>query len=625
MWFCRKAAAERGLTAPYATHTNVRNKVIVMKLAVKKIANKQPLYIAVIMIVVAVILWSLTGQQEASVLADTSIDPWEQGWVQIIAKDEYPLTDMNAFVDVGAGATLVLENEIPSLRQNAALFFYTKDIEVTVFAGEELIYSFEMQEKYEFLKTPGNKWNKVVIPAEYSGETIRIELTSQFPNRFTETVTGLYLVDEIEVALVYFSHEWLFMTLATMLGVSAITAFICSFFWEGTKVKQYFLGAGLVTLCIFLWAVGMGGYWDFFLKNAITSYLLSIIMVPIIPVAIYEFSARMVFRKSKIIKYYGVAIWADLFVQLVLQFVFGVSILSLIPLSTFMYTAGCVLVIGLITADVVNYIKSKGKYPLQFQLVSLTIVFVAAIIECGIVLLFPENASIYGLTALGGVILYLNINTLFFIKQESKTDGEKEILERKYYNLENTVSVQQIEAHSFFNTLNTISALCKDSAEEADKAIVTLAQYMRNFMHLIVEQKAIDFSEEIRVTEGMLSIEALRFPDKVRYVHDFEYTDFKLPPLSLQPFVENAMIHGLRPRAEGGVITISTKKTGAFVKIVIEDTGVGYDTNAQSENKAIGMHNAEKRIRMMSKGYVYVESEIGKGTKVTIELPLTNV
>ncbi|MFI3228239.1 MAG: histidine kinase [Clostridia bacterium] len=189
---------------------------------------------------------------------------------------------------------------------------------------------------------------------------------------------------------------------------------------------------------------------------------------------------------------------------------------------------------------------------------------------------------------------------------------------------ENTKLVYQIKAHFFFNTLNTISALCKQDASKADKAIVTFASFMRSYMYLINEGQNIPFEQELSLVKSSLAIEKMRFPDSFTYDFDLEYTDFILPPLCLQPLVENAVLHGLRKTGSHGKMRISTQKVGNMAQVRIFDNGVGFDPAILETTSSIGIRNLTKRVALMANGTVSFESKQGEGTVVLIEVPIAS-
>lgn len=207
----------------------------------------------------------------------------------------------------------------------------------------------------------------------------------------------------------------------------------------------------------------------------------------------------------------------------------------------------------------------------------------------------------------------------FIIQSETKIDPEASALSG-VGNGQKVVLAHQIKAHFFFNTLNTISALCKQDAAKADRAIHTFATYMRSYMHLINESDMIPFEQELTLVKSTLEIEKLRFPNSFTYEYDITETEFDIPPLTLQPIVENALLHGLRRTGKHGTLKISTRKIGDVIRIIISDNGLGFDTKVLEKTKSIGLKNLIRRMEMMVDSTVMIHSELGKGTEVVIEI-----
>lgn len=105
-------------------------------------------------------------------------------------------------------------------------------------------------------------------------------------------------------------------------------------------------------------------------------------------------------------------------------------------------------------------------------------------------------------------------------------------------------------------------------------------------------------------------------------VYDIQANDFFIPPLTLQPLVENAVRHGLLPKKGGGTVRISTWKDCDFYKISVTDDGVGFDVDKTlSADKAnIGLRNVRERLWGLMGATLEVRSEIGLGSVVTIQI-----
>lgn len=181
--------------------------------------------------------------------------------------------------------------------------------------------------------------------------------------------------------------------------------------------------------------------------------------------------------------------------------------------------------------------------------------------------------------------------------------------------------LMQIKPHFINNTLSTIQALCEIDPPLAAKTTGNFARYLRMNLTAMDKPLPVMITEEIEHTKTYLDIEMLRFP-WIEAEYDIQDTGFCVPVLTIQPLVENAIQHGLR-KQKHGKIWISTKKTEQGHMIQIVDNGSGFDEKnpATKEGHGIGMKNVKYRIETVSHGTMHVESNIDKGTKITIYIP----
>ena len=143
-------------------------------------------------------------------------------------------------------------------------------------------------------------------------------------------------------------------------------------------------------------------------------------------------------------------------------------------------------------------------------------------------------------------------------------------------------------------------------------------------MDSLKQTAPVPFETELEHLKKYLYIEKLRFDDLLRVEYDIQATNFELPLLSIQPLVENAVKHGVGMKEDGGTVKISTRETDAAFEVIVEDDGVGFDTEAPQHDDGrshVGMENTKKRLHDMCGGKVMITSEIGKGTTAKVILP----
>ncbi|MGN0168205.1 MAG: sensor histidine kinase [Acetatifactor sp.] len=214
--------------------------------------------------------------------------------------------------------------------------------------------------------------------------------------------------------------------------------------------------------------------------------------------------------------------------------------------------------------------------------------------------------------------LFRAIRLIAFNHQESLKAKE---LAGELRNSRITLAMSQIRTHFIFNVLNAISGMCKYDAEKADETVVRFARYLRSNIDIMQEDEPIPFSREMEHLQDYVVLEQVRFGDKIRFVTDIQTADFLLPPLVLQPIVENSIKHGLLAKSEGGTISLGTREENGIIIITIQDDGVGFQQDEMPREGSVGIQNVRFRLKYMVNGRMDIESSPGKGTTVTITVP----
>lgn len=181
----------------------------------------------------------------------------------------------------------------------------------------------------------------------------------------------------------------------------------------------------------------------------------------------------------------------------------------------------------------------------------------------------------------------------------------------------------QVKPHFIFNTLTTIRSLARKDGDEAVEAIDEFSGYLRASIDVLNEQNPISIMDEIRTTEQYLSLQKRRFGDKLNYEFILRDRDFLIPAFAVQTIVENSVGHGIRNKPEGGKVTITTYFDGVYHIVEIEDNGVGFDPSKKTDDgrSHVGLQNTKDRILIMCGGKMAVQSKVGEGTLVRLEIP----
>ena len=185
------------------------------------------------------------------------------------------------------------------------------------------------------------------------------------------------------------------------------------------------------------------------------------------------------------------------------------------------------------------------------------------------------------------------------------------------------IMVLQMRPHFIFNTMMGIYYLCDQDAKKAKQVTLDFTSYLRKNFAAIASEEPVPFSDELEHTRAYLAVEQAQFEDTLFVDFDTPYRAFRVPPLTLQPIVENAVKHGMSSSNDPIHIHVLTRQTDRSVEIIVEDDGVGFDPagNSDENDPHIALNNIKQRLEMMCKGTLKISPREGGGTSVKITIP----
>ena len=183
-----------------------------------------------------------------------------------------------------------------------------------------------------------------------------------------------------------------------------------------------------------------------------------------------------------------------------------------------------------------------------------------------------------------------------------------------------SITVLQMRPHFIYNTLMSIYYLCRQDAEKAQQVILDFCSYLRKNFTAIAKEETIPFPDEVEHTRAYLAVEQARFQDRLLVEFDMTFTAFRLPPLTLQPIVENAVKHGLDPELEPLLISVRSRYRDGYAEITVNDNGPGFQPVDDSEPH-IALANIRERLKLMCSGELTIGNRDCGGTTITIRIP----
>lgn len=313
---------------------------------------------------------------------------------------------------------------------------------------------------------------------------------------------------------------------------------------------------------------------------------------------------------------------------------FFVSVLIVVPMFSKVYfydvlgvwSVGAAVVAVIFTVLVLlSALKASGKQKLPHLFISLGLLLFLADIAAAYFGFWQTGfaSKIYfliGFMISAVVSLRIVPRNIRAAKKAEELEKEKITLDAELARSRISTLMSQIHPHFIYNTLGSIEQLCELDPPKAAKLVNDFSKYLRGNFGEIDNTRLIRVSKELEHTEYYIGIEKVRFPD-IEFITEITCCDFSIPALTIQPIVENAVKHGVLKREAGGTVKVKTYETDCSYFISVKDNGVGFDVSELQRENHIGLRNIKSRLEAMCGGVLHIESIVGVGSKITVEIP----
>ena len=468
----------------------------------------------------------------------------------------------------------------------------------------------ERNDLWHIGRTPGCYWLTLPIYADYGEKVIRVTLTPVYDSVRDEQPLFLLIDREPLINLMLLPQEGVLLTLSVLAVAAGLFLALTSLalgLEPRDRMRVFYLGAIAST----------AGLWKF----------CSLTVVPLL------------------LDYFGQqkAIWFIGVISYLLMMVFSLRLLTLLRdgegnrigkvcccfaavSATLLLTLQIMGAVELhnvvmwygIGAVSLHLIALLGQKPSQSELFWLLPTFLALGID---LVFFLQRGSI----TTAPVFLVWIIGNLFvrgfgFLRAAIQRERLLRTRELELREAKVQTMISQIRPHFLYNTLVSIYDLCRDEPEQAMSAILDFTRYLQANFTALATAELISFREELKHTKAYVSTELLLFGDHLSVEYDTAFTAFRLPPLTLQPIVENAVKYGVGKGHSPEHIIIRSRSTEGGAEIIVEDDGTGYDPQPDG-GVHVGLGNVRERLAMMCGGTLEIAPRSSGGTVVTVFVP----
>lgn len=508
--------------------------------------------------------------------------------------------------------TYTLPCDIPD---SYRLFFRSDCHVIKLTCNGQSIYTYEASIRHTS-ETDMFREFSIALPKLQKGDVLSLHLRAdgldklrfQFPCCGEENAVKLHIFRSCSEAFII-----------ALIAVSIIIVGLFVYFyhlWHGQNHTEL-LCTVLFAIVSFFWICTDTGLAILFLPYNLTLYFMDY-SLPALLLVIFFLLVQTAYGK-KLKGFFAVSLLClmTLLVGYVLHFTGVMSLRRQMPYAAFIMLAG-----GIISSVII--IRSLPQNMIHFKISSVlltlatgaTVVLYQRLQMIQSTLLFRYVLVLFSVVML--VVLIRGIHNLDQqAKQSERLQQEKEAAEAK-------MLLTQINSHFFYNTINTIRGLIKYDPDSAYKMTGDFGKYVRyrvnsssNDAHLST------FKEELRAIRAYADICTIRLNGKLDMQYDIESDDFYIPTLTVEPFVENAIHHGIYHGTGEGSVRICAKKLDGFWEVTVTDDGCGFDPVSLEKSDSVGIANIRTRLSQYPGSDLVIESQPGKGTNVTIRYPDT--
>ncbi len=508
--------------------------------------------------------------------------------------------------------TYTLPHEIPDTYR---LFFRSDCHSVVLSCNGETLFQYEATIRYT-AETDMFREFSISLPNLQEGDVLELhlhaenleKLSLQFPCCGEENAVKLHIFGCCSEAFI-----------VALIAISTVIVGLFVYFyhlWHG-KNHSELLCIVLFAAVSFFWISSDTGLAILFLPYNLTLYFMNYSLPLMLLVIFFLLVQTAVGKKLKGFFAVSLICLVTLLVGFVLHFVGIMSLRRQLPYATFV-----MLFAGIISSVIL--IRSLPQNMIYFSISSVLLTLITAATAFLYYRLQMIQSTIlfrYALVLFSVVMLVILLRGIHNLDQQAK---QSEQLQREKEAAEAKMLLTQINSHFFYNTINTIRGLIKYDPDSAYKMTGDFGKYVRYRVNSSSNDKHLStFKEELRAIRAYADICTIRLNGKLDMQYDIESDEFYIPTLTVEPFVENAIHHGIYHGTGEGSVRICAKKLDGFWEVTVTDDGCGFDPSARDNSKSIGISNIRTRLSQYPGSDLMIESKPGNGTRVTIRYPDT--
>ncbi len=493
-------------------------------------------------------------------------------------------------------------------------------------------------EGYHIGHTPGNYWLTIPMSSAFPSETMHIVLTPAYSSARNEEPVFYFIDRDILLTMIVLPEDRFLLFLSAI----AVTAglFLCVLAFTPPLTGSYrrrLFYMGATTVCAGIWKLTalpttalLLDYLNLQKEVWFIGALSYLLMLVLSLRLLTSMRTGREYRVGQICVFVGAATAAAITL---------LQLLDLVELHEILIWYG----FGMAA---LHFISLFGEKPTRTELFWLFPFFLSLGLD--LVLLLVQGTMQKAPVFLIWIVLNLFIRGFGFVREDVEHKRQLKKQEDELREARIRSMINEIRPHFIYNTLSSIYMLCRDDPKRAQEVIGNFTTYLQANFTAISSTEPVPFTREMEHTRAYLAVESVLYEGKLSVTYDTAFSAFRLPPLTLQPVVENSIKYSVGKGLEHVHIIIRTARKEDGIELIVEDDGTGVDPQVLSlsdeaavkpagdslsyqESPAvypgpdsaphIGLQNVTERLKIMCGGTLSLNPREGGGTIVRIFLP----
>lgn len=507
-----------------------------------------------------------------------------------------------------------------TLPPDPGICFRSTQQNVRVLLNEQCIYTYSTDGNRPYGDATPSKWCFVRLSGAKPGDIVRIALDTPYEDyagTFNNVFFSSYSRLKLYIMLTYLP-DFVVCIGIFVLGAILYIMFVCLAPRNPLYGNMRYIG--LFTACISLYLLMETEFPDIGIFNAFFELLLKYLSLSVVTMPFLLYVKMRLGSENSLML--DILFWLFLvnhLVQISLQLLGIVNTMQMV-VDPLRITHTLIS----ISALTVIYMYSVAIYRKRIQLYTAEIFAFAGIIAAiamELINYYRGEFGDIGSALQVGVLLFSSAIAVAALQNAADRTADSIKLKNELQQSQTQLMISQIQPHFIYNTLHAIRALIKIAPEEASQMTLNFSKYLRANIDALGLSDPIPFQKEIEHVRAYTDIELVRFSDRLHVEWELQAQDFNVPPLTIQPLVENAIKHGVCKKEEGGTVRIVSRADAAGYIVEIIDDGVGMHPELEQKQSSAGLRNVRMRLKYISNATLTIRSRVGTGTTATIRIP----